>query len=523
MKPIIIDMKDLSDSVEVYESKPNPFLIYTIYAILAVVGVAIIWASFFKIDDEVKSDGMFKGTDAIYEISSGVSGKIISSNVRSGDYVSEGDVLYEISIDSLSDMITSYQDSLQDATDRLEMLDAYDKALDSGMDISTEYAENQYYDEFVNRRKLLYESNELASNNSETKSEVYQGTIDTITSTISKYNSKIEKLNDVKSCITNRRNTFDSSDSYYYSMVNSYLSNYNYTKLQYDNTIAGYQSQLTEINTQLEQIENGTASEDVRNSKSALETQKTTLESSITSSQGEQSQALSNLENSQIATVEQLIENYNDSVTSLNSNLQSAELEMNGLSDTSSSETIAILTEKGKIASEELEVEKTKEESENYLKTYNIKNDNCTIVASTTGYYYADQELRDGTYLQEGSSIGSIYPKKEKDFYAELYVDNASIGKLEVGQKVKFEISSFPSSEYGYFTGEVKNIAKTITVDEKSGTAYYIVKVKCDEMERTDADGNAASLKNGMACTGKVIIGEKTVMKYLLEKINILE
>ena len=29
MKPIIVDMKDMSDSTEMYESKANPFIVYT--------------------------------------------------------------------------------------------------------------------------------------------------------------------------------------------------------------------------------------------------------------------------------------------------------------------------------------------------------------------------------------------------------------------------------------------------------------------------------------------------------------
>ena len=522
MKPIIVEMKDLSDSVEVYESKPNPFLIYTIYAILAILGIAIIWASFFKLDNVVKSNGIFKGTDAVYDISSGVSGEITNCNVVNGDYVAEGDVLYEISIDSLSDTITSYQENLQDAEDRLEMLEAYKNALDAETEISSEYADNQYYEEFVNRRELLMESSAATNNTGSSKNEVYQGTIDSINSTISEYESKIEKLNSVKSCITSRKNTFDSSDSYYYSMVNGYLANYNYTKLQYDNTIAEYQTQLDGINAQLDQIENGIATESVRNSKSTLESQKSTLESSIATSQGEQAQALSNLENSQIATVEQLIENYNDNMISLDSNLQAAELEKGSLSDTSDSETIAILTEKSNVASEKLDVEKTKEECENYLKSYNIQNDNCTIVASTSGYYYTSQDLREGAYLQEGTCIGSIYPENETGFYAELYIKNSDIGEIKDGQEVKFEISSFPSSEYGYFTGKVENISKTITVDETTGGAYYIVKVKCKDMMLSDKEGNVASLKNGMACTGKVVVGEKTVMRYVLEKVNIL-
>lgn len=53
MKPIIVEMRDLSDSVEVYESKPSPFIMYTIYAILACILGAVIWASIFKLDDVV--------------------------------------------------------------------------------------------------------------------------------------------------------------------------------------------------------------------------------------------------------------------------------------------------------------------------------------------------------------------------------------------------------------------------------------------------------------------------------------
>ena len=81
MKPIIVDMKELSDSVEVYESKPNPFFIITLYTIFGIIVIAIIWASVFKIDDQVKNSGIFKGVDKVYAISSGVGGKIIKWNL----------------------------------------------------------------------------------------------------------------------------------------------------------------------------------------------------------------------------------------------------------------------------------------------------------------------------------------------------------------------------------------------------------------------------------------------------------
>lgn len=132
MKPIIVDMKELSDSVEVYESRPNLFLVFIIYTIWGIMIVAAIWASVFRIDDQVKGSGVFKGADEVYDISSGISGKIIECNVKNGTYVKEGDLLYAVSIDNLSETITSYQKYLSGAEERLEMLDAYEQALDSG-------------------------------------------------------------------------------------------------------------------------------------------------------------------------------------------------------------------------------------------------------------------------------------------------------------------------------------------------------------------------------------------------------
>lgn len=35
-------------------------------------------------------------------------------------------------------------------------------------------------------------------------------------------------------------------------------------------------------------------------------------------------------------------------------------------------------------------------------------------------------------------------------------------------------------------------------------------------------NGDIGYLKNGMACQAKIVIGEKKVISYLLEKINIL-
>ena len=156
MKPIIVDMKDMSDSTEVYESKPNRFLVYTIYLILIILVAAVLWMAFFKMDIVVKSNGIFKGSNAVYEISSGVTGSVKESHIENGQYVTEGDVLYVLSIDELSDTILRYQNELEAAKARLEILAAYEKSLDGDKTELEALSNNVYYDEFINRRELLY-------------------------------------------------------------------------------------------------------------------------------------------------------------------------------------------------------------------------------------------------------------------------------------------------------------------------------------------------------------------------------
>lgn len=552
MKPIIVDMKDMSDSTEVYESKPNRFLVYTIYLILIILAVALLWMAFFKMDVVVKSNGIFKGSTAVYEISSGVTGSVKESHIENGQYVTEGDVLYVLSIDELSDTILRYQKELEAAKARLEILSAYEKSLTGDQAELEALSDNTYYDEFINRRELLYANVNLSESDTAGQITLYQGNVDSISETIAKYNEKIGKLNAVKQCIIARNNTFDASEGIYYSMVSSYLASYNYTSLQYDNQINDYQRQIDEYEKQIKNAEaetskenevatgdgtvsgnnianeneaNVTQSAGVTVDVNALNKQRDDLITTRDSVQKEKTQALMNLELQQITTIEQQISGYNDTILSLETNLTSAKLqldEVNGV-DNEAKETVAILTEKGNIAAEILTYEDKVKECETYLKSYDIQNDNCIVRANVSGYFYISGELKTGSFVQEGTSIGTIYPEAESKYYAEIYVENTDIAKIKEGQEVKFEIAAYPSSEYGYFEGTVENIAKDISVDQSTGNAYYLVRVKCENMTLKGKDGEEATLINGMACQAKVVVDEKNVLTYLLEKIDLMD
>lgn len=517
MKPIIADMNEMSESVEVYKSKPNPFMVYTIYTVFAIVVIACIWMCFFDINEVVKSSGIIKNSEDIYDVGSAVTGVIKEKYVKDGDYVKEGDVLYVIEIESLSDTIVSYQKNLKNTEDRLEVLDAYEESLDGNTESLDKLADNQYYREFKNKRSLLFENIENNSENINDKIELYDKSIQSITETIQKYNTKIDKFNEVKTCIICRNNTIDKSESYYYSIVSNYLSSYSLTDMQYNSKIEEYQNKINELDNMMKQ-NNASDLDDLNKSKEEYY-------SYIATAEAEKTQALANLENQKLMELEQMIEEINSSIITLNSNLETAKLERTSISDNSNTtnKNISILTEKGNIASERISLKEKKEECESYLNKYNVQNKNCNVIANFSGYYYDDRNLKQGSYVQEGTTVGKIYPEKESEFYAEIYVENSDIGRIKEGQSVNLEIAAYPSMEYGYLKGEIVSISKDITVDESTGYAYYVVKVKCDNITVKNKNGDVGNLKNGMACQAKIIIGEKSVMTYVLEKINLID
>lgn len=525
MKPIIVDMKDMSDSTEVYESRPNPFLIYTIYVIVLIGIVAFCWMYFFDIEVVVKSNGMFKGSNAVYEISSGVTGRVKESHVEDGRFVEEGEVLYVLDIDSLSDTIIRYQEDLETTKERLVILEAYKKSLEGDLEAMDRCISNPFYEEFSNRRELLYANIDMNLTGNNGQAKLYQGNIDAISSTITKYKEKLDKLETAKQCILTQKNTFDTTESYYCSMVNSYLASHSYTSTQYNNKINEYQRKIDDYNELLENLGNDSVSGGDAVSEKELKKQRDDLCISRDEVVTERTQALINLENQHISAIEQQIAGVNDTILSLESNLISAKLQLQATKDVDNDtkESIAILTEKGNIAAEILNYQEKQEECEAYLKSYDIQNDKCTIKANVSGYFYEGQDLKTGSYVQEGTKVGTIYPEKESKYFAEIYVENTDIAKIKEGQEVKFEIAAYPSSEYGYFTGRVENIAKDISLDQSTGYAYYLVKVSCDDMTVKNKDGEEAALINGMACQAKIVVDEKNVLTYLLEKIDLVD
>ena len=96
MKPIIIKMKDLSESTEIYEKKPNPAIVGFIYILLAILLIGIPWMACSKTDIVTEANGIIYYTSDVSYVTSNHEARIVKRNVMDGQYVTEGTVLFEL-------------------------------------------------------------------------------------------------------------------------------------------------------------------------------------------------------------------------------------------------------------------------------------------------------------------------------------------------------------------------------------------------------------------------------------------
>lgn len=110
-----------------------------------------------------------------------------------------------------------------------------------------------------------------------------------------------------------------------------------------------------------------------------------------------------------------------------------------------------------------------------------------------------------------------ILPENFENFEVEIFVENADIGKVKKDQTIKLEIPAYPSSEYGFIISKITSISKDTKLDEKTGQSYYIVR---SVIEKDKVNKNI-KLNNEMLSHARIVVDEKRVSTYILEKINL--
>lgn len=144
-----------------------------------------------------------------------------------------------------------------------------------------------------------------------------------------------------------------------------------------------------------------------------------------------------------------------------------------------------------------------------------------TIVAEQSGIVSVLSTLVKGDSIAAGTQIATIIPPSESEFKVQLYVSNSDIAGISVGDDVKFNLSALPSNQYGMINGKVTSISTDTLVQDGQHSGYYLVECSIANTTLTDKDGNSGSVVIGMQVEAKIVTENKTIIRYLLEKINL--
>lgn len=706
MKPILLDMNDMSDSREVYESRPHPFFVLFIYLLMVMVVVALLWAAFFKIDIVVKGTGTVSAREDSSIVTNTYAGAITKCNIVDGQIVNKGDLLYEVEAKNWDLQLNNYNTQLGQNEDRLVMMEAYlSWLMDNSVDLSG-YADNPYYDEYAARQKIVSLQMDLAQSEFSTQKEAYDAKLASGSTMITYYEEEINKLNQLSVGIRTRTNTFEETDSYYYAKLNNYITQYNNTVSQYDTTLASLQRELDQAKKDLEEakndisdadhkisqaekeindakariaqaqitridmekvsmpiamtgnrkitykylvqneseqeesavseseeskqepekseevevnqepsvvneivekeaevkesssveenkveensssvesevkentfvVEDGSLTEEkseveessssveendaskqttikvidtskdealiaekqaelatAKSEKATAEAQKKTQESLIRTKQDmitattlEKKTALSNLETETIAGIEASILQYEQNVLSTHGSQVEAQTAQNNILEQGiqNNRENVIQTEIQTVSTEISSYNQKKQELEAGILEVENGKLNTIVKAPISGVVNLAGELVEGNYLATGTQVMTIIPQEEDSFLVKSYIDNQDIAKIKPNMEVKYEVAAYPSSEYGTMTGNVEFVSADLKANSQDGSAYYVVETSIDNTKLYNKIGEKLDLKLGMYCETKIIVEQKSVLRFLLEKINLVD
>ena len=396
MKPIIMDLKDISDSTEAYDERPNKIFTLFIYTLFVMVVITLIWACFWKLDIVVKGDGILKVKNSSNIISTEVTGRVTVSNIEEGIYVEEGEILLTIDHTKDDEKLQLCNDMLLQTEERLTILEGYMNFLNDDISDLNSYENNKYYEEYMNRLEIINNNKDADELTRENQIIQYKQNIKKIEETLTYYQNKKSKYNQAINCINNGENSFSEYDTYYYSLIEDYFLSYNTISEKYQNN-------------------EGIITDDGK-------------------------RELSSLELEQISMLQQQITSIEETELTLNGNLETVQMDLllisNGTEDYSNS--ALVLKEKNAISIDIANYEAKKKEVGEWVIEFTVNQKRLTQEQSKRLLAYAERMSfsaagEANAYVQGLKTVGKRNKQKFYDYMQciDWFPEGVNVGVLD--------------------------------------------------------------------------------------------
>ncbi|MEB1809771.1 MAG: HlyD family efflux transporter periplasmic adaptor subunit [Bacillaceae bacterium] len=554
MREVIKNINEISDSREVLESKPHPFVPIFISIFLLLLISLLLWSYIGEFDRVAKATGVVRPNDRVSTVQPTISGRVEEVHYQEGQQVTKGDILFTINQEELKMELQNRQLDLQQVKDEIELLKNYRESIERKENLfSSELGKEKDYSDLVEQylltvqtikadyagtineldkhRKELSYSLQLVEVNMKDNQNNYKQVLKEyeferqgLKKEIARIETELANEKKLKSSIEKKKLDLPESDQQRHSQFISFQTKYEKLlavssehKRSYENlkeTEGISQEQINQAKTQYEVslLEVETFINDtlfvVINRINELESQLQELTNKLLYLNDIQQVKVNN--DAHVTQKDQLGDQQKNLVQQEQSLIEMKELALQKL------EKDKIVEINSSLAGQENE----RDALEETIDQLTMAVENAEITAPISGTINVLKEMNVGEVIQPGESILSIIPQNESKYKMMIAVPNHEIGKIAVGNEVNFHFSAFPKQTYGHLQGEITSVSSDSTI-QQDGLSYYTVEATIVNEPLVNRKGEQGEIRIGMTSEVFVVTETTKVFHFLLEKINL--
>ncbi len=144
------------------------------------------------------------------------------------------------------------------------------------------------------------------------------------------------------------------------------------------------------------------------------------------------------------------------------------------------------------------------------------------IRAPMDGYVQEIASLNVGDYLEANSKVLNIVPNDNENFRVEIRISPKDMGKIMIGQKVKYRLSAFPFFEYKGAEGQITSIDPDIRTTPEGNSIYYSVYADIDKIEFSNRHGDSFPIRAGLETDVRIVMERKPIIYFILKKLDFI-
>lgn len=142
------------------------------------------------------------------------------------------------------------------------------------------------------------------------------------------------------------------------------------------------------------------------------------------------------------------------------------------------------------------------------------------IKAPMSGYIQEISSLNVGDYLEANTNVLNIIPNDNENFRVELRITPKDMGKIAIGQKVKYRLSAFPYFEYRGAEGKITSIDPDIRTVAEGNNVFYSVYADIDRVNFSNRHGDSFPIRAGLETDVRIVMDRKPIIYFILKKLD---